>query len=614
MSVAFTRQLGAEAGVQLNPLRDNSEIPALDNSDQVFGVMMRATRGRIDKPFAVNRGNVLKKLGAGEPVRLNQLNKAWVKVVEALNNGAYECIVQRLTTENAKISYLLAVKGSGAKLELTTSAGAIDSVTVVDGGTGYEEEPEISIIGGGDGAQISVTVVDGVITDAEVVEPGAGYMSEPRLLVSSKTRYSVGDDLPDSGLLFAIKHLDCFNDGISVEYNAEVVDDEGVEKPNSRITLRLRDSEGIELEEFTGSLDPSAKDDFGNTFYLPDIVSDRTSSLELIVGAINEIPPSDDGYGYDLNGFSKWNKSPVLVCFDEGGTGYDTKDYMRARTLLQYTPHNYAYISSLGSESPGLLAQLAQLSFDTNRQFRYDVPGHMTPEQAATFANQLNLGASETAHLIHAYWAPLSSNDPTGVNGKDHYGTSALNVAYACARNAQTNAKGFAPKNYPIAGREFQIRRTGITQTYMPDNNELNLLARAKINPVIYQTYTGGGRYVWYDSLTSAKVESSLKKLIAVAEMSTHIDEAVTRFGKDALQKPMKIAVKRTADFLRRLFEDAETSDWLVPSNEPGMDGRGWSFVVKPNEVKPYDLMDISYWLRYDGTARQIHVTQTLSR
>jgi hypothetical protein len=48
MSTAFVRQLGSESGVQLNPLRDNSEIPTTDNSDQVFGIMMRATRGRID--------------------------------------------------------------------------------------------------------------------------------------------------------------------------------------------------------------------------------------------------------------------------------------------------------------------------------------------------------------------------------------------------------------------------------------------------------------------------------------------------------------------------------------------------------------------------------------
>jgi hypothetical protein len=102
---AFTRQLGAESGVQLNPLRDNSEIPVADNSDQIFGILMRATRGRIDKPFAVDRGNVLKRLGRGESMRASMLNEAWVHVVEALNQGAYQAIVQRLVTENAKVKW-----------------------------------------------------------------------------------------------------------------------------------------------------------------------------------------------------------------------------------------------------------------------------------------------------------------------------------------------------------------------------------------------------------------------------------------------------------------------------------------------------------------------------
>lgn len=545
MSTAFVRQLGAESGVQLNPLRDNSEIPALDNSDQVFGVMMRATRGRIDKPFTVNSGNVFKKLGKGEPIRLSELNEAWVLVVEALNNGAQQAVVQRLSTEDAKIKYLVA---------------KVDEVT-------------------------------------------------------SKIVYSAEDDVPSEGLFFALKHLDCFNDGISVEYNAESVEgEEGVDAPNDRITLNLRDSDGDLLHSFYGSLNPSAKDDYGNTIYLPDVISQQTDAIELLVGSVHEVESDDDGYGYDANGFPKWNKSDVLICFDEGGTGYSAQDYMRCRRLLQHTPLNYGYISSGGSRAPALLAQLAQLAFETNRQFRYDIPGDLDPEAAIAFAKQLNLGASETAHLIHAYWSPLSSNDPTGVNGKGFYGTATLNIAYACARNAQTNSKGFAPKNYPIAGREFQIRRNGIVQTHIPDSPELSALAKAKINPAIYQTYTGGGRYVWYDSLTSALVESSLKKLIAVAEMSTHIDEAVTRYAKDALQKPMSVAVKQTRDFVRTLFEDAQTSGWLVPSNEPNMNGQGWGFIVQPNEVRPYDRMDIMYWLRYDGTARQIHVTHTLSR
>lgn len=548
MTTSFVRQLGAEAGVQLNPLRDNSEIPSATNGDQVFAIAMRATRGRIDKPFKVDRGNVLRRLGGGEQIRLSALNEAWVHVVEALNSGAYEAVVQRLTVAGATTI-------KWAKL---------------------------------------------VVTD-----------------VTFANTFSVSAAAPTGTYLLAVKHLECFNDGIVLEYHADEKKIGGVAVANDRITLRMRDKAGVLLYEFQGSLDPAAKDDYGNSAYLPDVALSRTDAVEIVIGTVGAgavVDPTSPAYGYTAGGAEKWAKSGVLLCFDEGGTAYATVDYTTARQKLQAAPYDYAYISSGGTQSPGLLAQLAQLAFEKNRQLRFDVPGNLTPDEATTFVEQLNFGASETAHLLQAFWSPLKSDDPTGINPKGHIGTATLNIAYACARNAQTNAKGFAPKNYPVAGREWPIRRVRVTQTYDPSNQELNALARAKINPVLFETYTGGGRYVFRDSLTCALVESSLKKLIAVADMSTSIDEAVTRFSKDVLQLPMQTSVKRMKDFLGELFSGAQASGWLVPSNDISMGGAAYKFLVQPNEARPYDVMDVSYWLRYDSTTRQIFVTQSLSR
>lgn len=554
MSTAFVRQLGAESGVQLNPLRDNSEIPAGDNSDQVFGIMMRATRGRIDKPFAVDRGNVFKKLGNGEQMRLSALNEAWVHVVEAVNKGAYQAIIQRLSTTAAAIKWL---------------------VVAVE--------------------------MDGATPPA----PTGGFT------------YSVSPTEPTGPFLFALKHLECHNDGIQIEFRAESTQNAGADVANDKLTLRVRDKDGNLLYEFYGSLKSDSKDDYGNSNYLPDVAQSQTDAVELqtgVTGVSAVIAAGSDAYGYDTNGRQKWAKSGVQVCFSEGGTAYTTQDYMGAREKLQYTQFDYAYISSGGTQAPALLAQLAQLAFDTNRQLRFDIPGNLPPEAAIAFVNQLNMGASQTAHLMQSFWAPLKSDDPTGVNPNGYIGAATLNIAYACGRNAQVNAKGFAPKNYPVAGREWPIQRTRITQTYKLRDQELNALARAKINPVVYETYTGGGRYVFRDSLTCALVESSLKKLIAVADMSTSIDEAVTRAAKDNLQLPMDMAVKKTKDFLQTLFEGAEASKWIVPSSEPEMGGKAFVYDVRPNEMRPYEDMDVTYALRYDGTNRRTFVTQTLSK
>ena len=96
--------------------------------------------------------------------------------------------------------------------------------------------------------------------------------------------------------------------------------------------------------------------------------------------------------------------------------------------------------------------------------------------------------------------------------------------------------------------------------------------------------------------------------------MSTSVDDAVTRAAKDYLQLPMSVAVDKMKTYLSKYFADAQTSGWLVPSNDSMMNGQAYVFVVKPSEARPYDTMVVDYWVRYDGTVRQIHVTQTLTK
>jgi hypothetical protein len=461
----------------------------------------------------------------------------------------------------------------------------------------------------------TVNATGGILTTT-VSAPGSGYVQgSTTVTVTEPISFYVSATLPTAPYLFAVKHLECFNDGIKIEFRAEENRVGGVNAANSKITLVIKDIDGNALYEFNGSLVSTALDDFGNSAYLNDVVSSQTDAVEVTVGSITSIGTTSTAYGYNaVTHQPNWARSATLVCFTEGSTSYATADYIAAREKLQYTPHNYAYISSGGTQSAALVAQLAQLAFDTNRQLAMDIPGNLTVDAAITFVEQLNLGASPTAHLLQTYWSPLKSDDPTGLNGNGFYGVATLNIAYRCLRNAQTDARGFAPKNFPVAGKAWPIQRTRITQAYTPRDQELNSLARAKINPVLFETYTGGGRYVFTDSITSALVESSLKKLIAVADMSTSIDDAVTRYSKDVLQLPMSVAVKRTKDYLKFLFEGAQAAGWIVPSNDPSMGGKAFRYEVAPNAVRPYDRMDVRYWVRYDGTVRQIFVTQTLSK
>jgi hypothetical protein len=44
------------------------------------------------------------------------------------------------------------------------------------------------------------------------------------------------------------------------------------------------------------------------------------------------------------------------------------------------------------------------------------------------------------------------------------------------------------------------------------------------------------------------------------------------------------------------------------------MGGKAFVYDVRPNEMRPYEDMDVTYALRYDGTNRRTFVTQTLSK
>lgn len=611
MSATFVRQLGFQSGVQLNALQDNSDAPSADFSDQVFGIVMRATRGRIDRPFKVNRNNFTKKLGRGESIRASALNEAHIHVFEALNNGAYEAVVQRLSTPSAALSYISISVGSGAILTATVAAGVITAIAVTNGGAGYLTAPTIKITstGAGVGATATATIAAGAITSVAVNTGGTGYVAgvTTSVVAVANIEAAVSATIPVTPYMLTIQHLECFNDGLSVELHADQKLSAGLPVANSLINLKLRDANGVLQYEFDGSL-VALTDDQSQSQLITDVVERNTTNVVVTVGAQTSVPVNSNAYGRDANNNNLVAVTPIMNYFTEGGFGYTTADYVRCVNLLKNTDLNYGYIASGGTQAAALISNLVQLAKDTNTQFRFDLDGSLSPAAAITQLSQYSIDS----HYVHAYWSPLRSNDPLGLNGKVLLGTSTLNIALACLRNSQTNAKGFAPKNTPIAGKNFPLNRTGIVQTYNPTEQELSDLAANKINAVIFQSYNGGGKYVFNDSLTCAQVSASFKKLISVAEMSSSIDNIVTMFGKEVLQLPMQTAIKKTNDFLKALFEGAQSSGWIVPSDALG--GLAFQYSVVPNAARPVDRMDVSYTLRYDGTVRQIVVSQTLSK
>jgi hypothetical protein len=403
---------------------------------------------------------------------------------------------------------------------------------------------------------------------------------------------------PVAPYLVAVKHLECFNDGVIAEIHAET--------DTTSVVLRLRDKvDNNILYEFVGSLNPESKDEFGASNYLPNVVSAATDDVEVMVGNGAVADVSDPFFGIDANGYDKYAVAE-LTYFAEGGTSYELTDYDRAVQALKYTDLEFGYMISGGSRAIPLLSKMIALAKDINKQFIWDIGGEYTVEQAVTFYNQLNIDT----HLSQCYFAPLYGDDPVN-GGKDFIGCGGIQVGMRCARNARTDANGIAPRNFVVAGRDWSMTRTGIVQKTFFTDQELDLLAKTRINPVMYVKYTSGGRYVFFDSLTGSKTESD-KKLIAVADMSCYVDDVVTAVSQESLQLPMQTGVKRLSDFLQGFFEAIEAAKWIKPSKDLG--NRSFVATVAPNANRPSDRLDVGYYLRYDGTVRAIYVQQTLSK
>ena len=148
-------------------------------------------------------------------------------------------------------------------------------------------------------------------------------------------------------------------------------------------------------------------------------------------------------------------------------------------------------------------------------------------------------------------------------------------------------------------------------QIVRPDEQQLSDLARVQVNPVIFEIYNGGGRFVFTDLLTTAKTVVSYKKLQTVGEMSTTLDNWATLMAKELLMLPMKEFIKRMSAFMDQMLSAAQASNWLVPSqNLPG--NAAYAFSVKPSQNRPADLALIEYYTSFDGVARQAIVQQIL--
>lgn len=544
MSQVMSRTVGKRSGVQVNQINDQSEQPSTSTVAHNIALVGRFPRGRTDKVFAVSQGRFKRTLGQSVSLAVSALAEPAIHIYEALQAGTVQAIVSRLIGPDA-VNQLMVASSA-------TAANPDDVWKLVSEATG-----------------------------------------------------------PTGNYLIALKHLECFADGVVAEIHADqVTTANGAPTESKIVTIQLRDviDNSIVLGPFKGSLDINALDEFQQSYYIGDIVSQSTDALEVVSVGDTAVVTADCVFYGRKDGKDLYS-GKTLKYFTEGDQVYANSDLDAAIDRIKRSRPTFTYLCSGGSESVALLSRLLTLGKAINRQVLWDIPGRLAPEAAANF--YASVGASTDSLYSQAYWTPLSAQNPI-VGGKAIFGTSGMQAGLRCARNAQTNAKGIAPRNRPIAGDDYGVNRTNISQIFDLDEEiDLEVLAESHINPVIFRDYVTGGKYAWVDSLTGAQTEGA-SKLIAVAEMSTYVDDTVAATAQGFLQKPMGEAIDKTSKFLKTFFDSLQSAGWLQASAELG--GACWTATVEPNLADPFQKMNITYSICYDGTNRVTVVQQNLVR
>ena len=574
----FVRQIGEQSGIQLNPTVDRTDGIA-GIGDQTAAIVGSFHRGRIDKPFWVDSQTLRAKLGAPVSIAKSLLNEAYLHVFEALQNGAQQVLVSRLVRESATNAYVV--------IQVDATSGALKTET---------GEPIL------DQNDAPITVGStGVITAATSIS--SGFTNE---------------------LAIAFKLLDGINEGFVVRANFDAYDDvdkyvqvsdgEGgfdtIFNPKSlRVTIEILDKTNLQvLYRAVGAVHPDSVDEFGQTRYIGNLASD------VFVFYAGNLPNAgyqaaleDSTMGVMADGTRLFVRQAVDP-FNHIDTTYTNAELDTACNALRYSNEDFGYLMGGGTQSVPLITRLVALAYHTETCLAIDVPSDKTEDEAITWVQNLNIDN----FLISCYWTPLRCDEPLN-GGKAIWGSSGAQIGLRCNRNARINSLGFAPKQNPIAGKDWPLPRTGISQLRTQTPNQLSNLAKAKINPVILDKFSDGSRYTFRDSLSMARTLVSKKKLNSVADMSTDLNQRIVRIVKDHLQKGMTVAIARSRAQIERLLKNAEASGWLVPSRDPMMLGLPYTLELQPNEARPNDWLDVRCAVSFDGVARVAIIEQTIS-
>ncbi len=166
-------------GVQIREIDlTTTTNPQQDNVGVVVGPF---ARGPINDPTTISTERQLVET-FGKPTKDNY--EYWYAAASFLQYGG---VVRVIRSDNTNIFNAANALGSAGAATCTIDGGAIDAVTITNGGSGYSNAIATVVPDGanaGSGATLGVTIEEGIITGITVIAGGTGYTGTPTVTIT----------------------------------------------------------------------------------------------------------------------------------------------------------------------------------------------------------------------------------------------------------------------------------------------------------------------------------------------------------------------------------------------------------------------------------------------
>lgn len=350
--------------------------------------------------------------------------------------------------------------------------------------------------------------------------------------------------------------------------------------------------------DFVGATD--SKDDF---FDVVETRYDITQASQ-IVDALNAAKLINAMSAYRI----KQVTLPILATSNDTDL---TGEAVRKALLKSDDVPNYLVMAGIGDLV--MIESVIAAMDSLNIHLFIDV-GELTDwRSVAAFAQSI---ASDD-HRIRILWNPNKSrpsNATTILARKKWRPCVGDYLAKHLLRNAIVDSNGIPAFHVPIAGYNFPVTFTGMSQLDSVDLNEeaQNALADAGVIVVMNERFQNRTRWIYGDVLTQRNSDTSALRLANAAEIETYTANGVIEIIKMHLLSNMPDFLDKAYRDCTR-FLDACIARGLLRRAEQ-LNGKHYALEITPRADKPFEAVVVKFARSPVGAVRQAYLETTINK